>query len=481
MTGASNHDMPPANITPKQRMEISRREMPQREASERNRDFLEVNLGLTEKMAIWEAKRCLQCKKAPCIEGCPVGIDIPGFIELITEKKFLEAAALIRRDNNLPAVTGRVCPQETQCEIRCVRCKSDTPVAIGWLERFVADYEMAHRAGRVKLQREKTGKKVACVGSGPASITCGGELAKMGYDVTIFEAFHKPGGVLVYGIPEFRLPNRIVEDEIKTLTAMGVKIETNVIIGRTLTIEQLLHDPAENFDAVFIANGAGLPTFMNIPGENLKGVYSANEYLTRANLMGAYDPDSETPILYGKYVCVIGGGNTALDAVRTSKRMGAQDSYIIYRRGREQMPARIEEVAHAEEEGIKFDFLTAPVEVLGDKEGWVKAIKCIRMELGEPDQSGRRRPVPVEGSEFIIDCDMVIVAVGVNANPLLTQATPDLKLNKWGYIETDENLQTSLSGVFAGGDIVLGAATVILAMGQGKQAAKSIDNYLKEK
>jgi len=467
------------SLTAKERLAIERVRMPERGGQERARDFGEVNIGLPEKIAMQEAQRCLQCKKAPCVEGCPVGIDIPGFIKLISEGKFLEAAALVRRDNNLPAVTGRVCPQETQCEEKCVRCKSGAPVAIGWLERFVADYERAHRAGRPRVQTAKSGKRVACVGSGPAGVTCAGELAKMGHDVTVFEAFHKAGGVLVYGIPEFRLPKNIVQDEIENLKSLGVSIECNVIIGRTLTISDLLEE--EGFDAVFIANGAGLPVFMQMPGENLKGVYSANEYLTRTNLMGAYQfPECDTPIIRGKRVCVIGGGNVAMDAVRTSKRLGAEESIIVYRRAREQMPARVEEVHHAEQEGIRFEMLTNPTAVLGDDKGWVRGMTCIRMELGEPDASGRRRPVPIEGSEFEIVCDLVVVAVGTQANPLITQTTPDLKVNKWGYIEVDDNLMSSIPGVFAGGDIVRGAATVILAMGDGKKAAQSIDQYLKD-
>jgi glutamate synthase (NADPH/NADH) small chain len=474
--------------------------MPQRPGDERNKDFKEVNLGLGEQVAIREAQRCLQCKNAKCVPGCPVGIDIPGFIKLIAEGDFLAAAELIRRDNDLPAVTGRVCPQEIQCEATCVRCKSDTPVAVGWLERFVADYQMQHQtktqdtpaydlpgqarhprlrnagAGKTQDKIQKIGEKVACIGSGPAGITCAGQLARFGYDVTIFEAFHKPGGVLVYGIPEFRMPKKIVDAEIRNLKALGVKIETNVIVGRTVTIPQLMNE--EHFEAVFIAVGAGLPEFMNIPGENFKGVYSANEYLTRVNLMEAYNPDAETPIVRGKRVCVIGGGNTAMDAVRTSKRLGAEVSTIVYRRSRVEMPARIEEIHHAEEENIKFEMLTSPVEVLGDKDGWVRGLKCIRMQLGEPDSSGRRRPVPIPGSEFTIDCDLVIVAIGTGANPLLTRTTPGLKLNKWDYIETDENLMTSIPGVFAGGDIVRGSATVILAMGDGKKAASAIHSYL---
>jgi glutamate synthase (NADPH/NADH) small chain len=467
-------------LTAKERMAIPRQQMPQRDGIERSRDFKEVNLGLAEQVAIREAQRCLQCKNPKCVEGCPVGIDIPGFAKLIADGDFLAAAELVRRDNDLPAVTGRVCPQEIQCEALCVRCKSGAPVAIGWLERFVADYQMQKQTPdtrpQTQVRMKKTGKKVACIGSGPAGITCAGQLAKLGYDVTIFEAFHKAGGVLVYGIPEFRMPKKIVDAEIRNLKGLGVNIETNVIVGRTVTIPQLMND--EKFEAVFIAVGAGLPEFMNIPGENFKGVYSANEYLTRANLMEAYNPESDTPIIRGKRVCVIGGGNTAMDAVRTSKRLGADESIIVYRRSRKEMPARVEEVHHAEEETIRFEMLTAPLEVLGDKEGWVAGLKCIRMELGEPDASGRRRPVPIPGSEFVIDCDLVIVAIGIGANPLLTKTTPGLKLNKWGYIEADENLMTSIPGVFAGGDIVRGSATVILAMGDGKKAAQNIHKYL---
>jgi glutamate synthase (NADPH/NADH) small chain len=470
----------PNKLTAKERMAIPRQQMPQRDGIERSRDFKEVNLGLAEQVAIREAQRCLQCKNPKCVEGCPVGINIPGFAKLVAEGDFLAAAELVRKDNDLPAVTGRVCPQEIQCEALCVRCKSGAPVAIGWLERFVADYQMQKQTQdpRPKTQdgMKKTGKKVACIGSGPAGITCAGQLAKLGYDVTVFEAFHKAGGVLVYGIPEFRMPKKIVDAEIRNLKAQGVNIETNVIVGRTVTIPQLMND--EKFDAIFVAVGAGLPEFMNIPGENFKGVYSANEYLTRANLMEAYNPESDTPIIRGKRVCVIGGGNTAMDAVRTSKRLGADESIIVYRRSRKEMPARAEEVHHAEEETIRFEMLTAPLEVLGDKEGWVAGLKCIRMQLGEPDASGRRRPVPIPGSEFVIDCDLVIVAIGIGANPLLTRTTPGLKLNKWGYIETDENLMTSIPGVFAGGDIVRGSATVILAMGDGKKAAQNIHKYL---
>ena len=466
-------------LTTKERMAIPRQKMPERPGPQRAHDFAEVNLGLPEEIAVREAQRCIQCKKAKCIEGCPVGIDIPGFVDLVAKGDFAGAAKVLRKDNNLPAVTGRVCPQEVQCEAKCVRCKSDAPVAIGYLERFVADYEMRQDKTTPAPAAEHKGHKVACVGAGPAGITCAGELAKMGYEVTIFEAFHRPGGVLVYGIPEFRLPNEIVEREVATLEALGVTVETDVLVGQTITIKQLMEE--EGFESVFIANGAGLPTFMRVPGENLKGVYSANEYLTRSNLMGGYLADSETPLVRGKRVCVIGGGNTAMDAVRISKRLGAIESTILYRRALEQMPARVEEIHHAEEEGIRFEMLTAPTEVLGDEDGWVKGLTCIRMELGEPDDSGRRRPVPIEGSEFTTDCDLVIVAIGINANPLLTQTTEGLSVNKWGYIEVDDNMATSIPGVFAGGDIVRGAATVILAMGDGKKAADRIDKYLTEK
>ena len=472
-------------LTAKERLAIDRVRMPERPGAERATDFDEVNLGLTAELAVREAQRCLQCKKAPCVDGCPVGINIPSFLDKIANRDFLGAASLLRCDNNLPAVTGRVCPQEIQCEALCVRGKAGQPVAIGWLERFVADYEMAQQKRNSPTTAanlpEPTGCKVACVGSGPAGISCAGELAKMGHDVTIFEAFHKPGGVLVYGIPEFRLPNDIVDREIKNLKALGVKIECNVVIGRTLTIDQLLNE--EGFDAVFIANGAGLPMFLRVPGENLKGVYSANEYLTRTNLMGAYQfPNSDTPVIVGKRVCVVGGGNVAMDAVRTSKRLGADESVIIYRRALEQMPARVEEVHHAQEEGIRFEMLTNPIEVLGDDKSWVRGLRCIRMELGEPDASGRRRPIPIEGSEFDIECDLVVVAVGTGANPLMTQTTAQLKTNKWGYLEVDETtLQTTMPGVFAGGDIVRGAATDILAMGDGKKAAFAIHDYLQAK
>jgi len=442
----------------------------------RNANFNEVNLGLPEKLALMEAERCLQCKDPKCISGCPVMVNIPRFIELLSEGNLPQAAQCLLNDNALPAVTGRVCPQETQCEVECIRGHKGLPVAIGYLERFVGDWASGHRD---QLQLEKaqaSGKSVAVVGAGPGGLTAAGELAKSGHEVTVFEALHKPGGVLVYGIPEFRLPKKIVEDEVARLERAGVKIVCNTIIGRTYTLQEL----REQFDAVFIANGAGLPVFMNVPGENLKGVYSANEYLTRVNLMAAYEfPRSDTPVLKGKRIATVGGGNVAMDSARTAKRMGAESSIIVYRRTRKEMPARAEEIHHAEDEGIQFDFLVAPVEVIGNDQRWVTGLKCVQMQLGEPDASGRARPVAIPSSEFTIPCDIVVVAIGTRANPLLTSTCPELKLNKWGNIIADENGMTNLPGVFAGGDIVRGAATVILAMGDGKRAAKAIDDYLR--
>jgi glutamate synthase (NADPH/NADH) small chain len=455
-------------------MAIDRVGMPERPAEIRARDFAEVNLGYTETLAFLEADRCLQCKNPTCMDGCPVRVDIPGFIKLLQEGDVRGAARSMLTDNALPCVTGRVCPQEIQCEGRCIRAKKGPAVAIGALERFVADWANTHEGAIVLDVHEPTGRKVAIVGSGPAGLTAAGELVALGHDVTIFEAFHAPGGVLIYGIPEFRLPKDIVQQEVDRLVARGAKIETNAIIGKTWTLGEL----RERFDAVFIAVGAGLPVFMNVPGENLKGVYSANEYLTRVNLMGAWSGRTDTPVLHGQRVAVVGGGNVAMDSVRTAMRMGAATSTIVYRRGKEELPARVEEVHHAEQEGVIFEMLTAPVEVLGDENGWVTGLKCIRMELGEPDDSGRRRPNPIPGSEFVIETDMVVVAIGTRSNPLLTATAPELKISKYGYIETDEKGMTSMPGVFAGGDIVRGAATVILAMGDGKNAAHAIDEYL---
>ena len=468
-------------MTPKERMQIHRHKMPEREANVRNRDFNEVNIGFAEDTASTEAARCLQCKSSKCVEGCPVGIDIPKFVGYVEENNMTKAAEVLLDANALPGITGRVCPQEEQCEQLCVRGKGKNaePVAVGHLERYVADWARENYDVKAIIP-PPTGYKVAVVGSGPAGLTCAGELAKMGHQVTIFEALHKPGGVLVYGIPEFRLPNKIIDAEIDRLREMGVEIICNAVIGRTFTVEDLMTE--EGYHAIFVAIGAGLPMFMNIPGENLKGVYSANEYLTRVNLMGAYKfPECDTPVIAGKNVAVIGGGNVAMDSVRTSKRLGATTSTLVYRRSRAEMPARNEEIKHAEEEEIIFKLLCNPVRILGTEDGWVKGLECIEMKLGEPDDSGRRRPVPIEGSEFTVDCDVVVMALGAGANPLLPSTTPDLKLNKWGYIEADEKtLMTSMKGVFTGGDIMRGAATVILAMGDGKVAANNINEYLKK-
>jgi glutamate synthase (NADPH/NADH) small chain len=465
-------------MTAKQRLAIERQQMLERAPAERAKDFNEVNLGFTAELAKLEASRCLQCKNPKCMAGCPVGVDIKKFLELVEQGNFLAAAALMRQTNSLPALTGRVCPQEIQCEAECVRGIKGESVAIGHIERFIADCERAAGEPANVEIAEPMNKKVAIVGSGPAGLTAAADLARMGHDVTIFEAFHAPGGVLVYGIPEFRLPTKIVASEVENIKKLGVKIEFNTIIGRTYTIDELFEN---GFQAIFVANGAGLPVFLRIPGENYKGVYSANEYLTRVNLMGAHDfPNTDTPIIRGQQVAVIGGGNVAMDSVRTAKRLGAEKATIVYRRSEKEMPARVEEVHHARDEGIIFEMLSNPIRILSDEDGWVSGMECLRMELGEPDDSGRRRPVPVEGSNFTIATDVVVVAVGANANPLLSGATPDLKINKWGYIEADENLQTSKPGVFAGGDIVRGSATVILAMGDGRTAARSIDDYLKK-
>jgi glutamate synthase (NADPH/NADH) small chain len=467
-----------SKITTKQRLQIERQKMAEQAPLIRNANFGEVNLGLPEKVALIEAERCLLCRDPKCVTGCPVMVNIPRFIDLLSNGDLAGAAKSLLSDNALPSVTGRVCPQETQCEIECIRGHKGLPVAIGYLERFVGDWARG-KGDDFRLDiAPPTGRTVAVVGSGPGGLTAAGELAKFGHKVTVFEALHTPGGVLVYGIPEFRLPKKIVESEVARLEHAGVKIVCNTVIGRTFTIQELQRD----FDAVFIANGAGLPVFMEVPGENLKGVYSANEYLTRVNLMAAYDfPRADTPVLRGNRVVTVGAGNVAMDSARTAKRLGAEVSTIVYRRTRKEMPARAEEIHHAEEEGIQFEFLAAPVEVLGNEKKRVSGLKCIRMQLGEPDASGRARPVPVPGSEFVVPCDIVVVAVGTRANPLLTSTCSDLKLNKWGNIVVDENLMTSLPGVFAGGDIVRGAATVILAMGDGKRAARAIDSYLQQK
>ncbi len=461
-------------MTPKQRIAIERTAMPEQSSDIRSSNFSEVNLGLAESAAIKEAQRCLQCKHAPCVGGCPVAVRIPQFLACLAEGDIAGAAAILQADNALPATTGRVCPQETQCEAKCIRGKKGDAVAVGWLERFVADWAAANNVQTLSAPAEGSGRKVAIVGSGPSGLTAAGELARMGHDVTIFEALHATGGVLRYGIPEFRLPKKIVDREVDNLRAIGVKIECNVIVGKTLTVPQIM----EEFDACYIANGAGLPIFLNVPGENLKGVYSSNEYLTRVNLMAAYKADSPTPIARGEVAVVFGGGNTAMDSVRTTRRLGSRRAVLAYRRGREEMPARLEEVHHAEQEGVEFMFLVSPLEVLGDADGWVRGVRMQRMELREPDASGRRRPVPIAGSEFEIDTNIVIVAIGTRANPLLTATCPELKLDKWGNIVADENQMTSIPGVFAGGDIVRGGATVILAMGDGKRAAVSVDGYL---
>jgi glutamate synthase (NADPH/NADH) small chain len=463
-------------LKPAQRMKIERQAMPARDGALRVGGFAEVNLGLPEEIAVREAQRCLECKDPRCVEGCPVRIDIPEFITCLAAGDLAGAARTLLADNSLPGISGRVCPQERQCEAVCIRGKKGEPVAIGYLERFVADWARQHFC-REQGPPQRSGNKVAVVGAGPAGLTAAGELARMGHGVTIFEALHEPGGVLIYGIPEFRLPKQIVRQEVEALRKLGVRIECNVVIGRSYTIDELMG--AEGYSAVFIANGAGLPVFLGIPGENLKGVYSANEFLTRVNLMQAYDPGAETPVLRPKRAVVIGGGNVAMDSVRTARRLGSEPATLVYRRSLAEMPARVEEVHHAEEEGIAFQMLTNPLAIVGDEKGWVRALRCQRMELGEPDASGRRSPVAVAGSEFEIPCDVVIEAIGTRANPLLTATTPDLKVNAKGYIEVDGNGMTSKPGVFAGGDIVRGAATVILAMGDGKTAAAAIDRYLR--
>ncbi len=459
---------------------IPRQPMPEQNPQVRRTNFDEVPFGYPEEQAVIEASRCIQCKKPSCIAGCPVEVDIPGFIKLITERDFVGAARRIKETNSLPAICGRVCPQETQCEELCILGEKGEPVAIGRLERFAADYERNGGAVQIPKLAAPSGKKVAVVGSGPAGLTIAGDLVKLGHSVTLFEGLHKAGGVLIYGIPEFRLPKVIVDGEISYLQKMGVEIVPNVLIGRGKTVDDLLQ---EGFDAVFLGVGAGSPVFMNIPGENLSGIYSANEYLTRSNLMKAYRfPEYDTPIARGKNVAVLGAGNVTMDSARTALRLGAEKVTVVYRRTEVEMPARAEEIHHAKEEGVEFKLLTTPVEYLGDEKGWVKGMKCIRMELGEPDGSGRRRPIPVKGSEFVMDVDMVIVAIGTNANPVIPATTPGLETNRWGHIVADEETgSTSREGVYAGGDIVTGSATVILAMGAAKKAARAIDHYLKQK
>lgn len=459
--------------TKRERLAIDRQEMPSRDPELRVRSFGEVNLGFTERLAVLEARRCLDCRRATCVDGCPVGVDIPGFVTEVERGDLAAAARRLFADNALPAVTGRVCPQETQCEAACVRGRKGAPVAIGHLERYVADWARGRAPDR--SVGPPTGRRVAVVGAGPGGLTAAGELARRGHGVTVYEALHAPGGVLTYGIPEFRLPNEIVEEEVRRLEGLGVQIECNVVIGRTYTLDEL----RRGFDAVFVSVGAGLPVFLGVPGESLKGVYSANEYLTRVNLMRSYAVgESDTPVLRGERVVVIGGGNVALDAVRTARRLGASEATIVYRRGRHELPARDEEVRHAEQEGVRFRFQVSPLAVEGDADGWVAGLRCVETELGAPDDSGRRRPVPIDGSEHVVPCDVVVVAVGTRANPLLTSSAPELALTDRGYLVADDHGMTNLPGVFAGGDIVRGAATVILAMGDGKRVAAMIDAYL---
>ena len=462
--------MPPKGQTPRQHI-------PERRASERVRDFNEVPTGYSAEMAIAEASRCLQCKKATCVDGCPVCIDIRGFVKLLGEGRFIEAALKLKEETSLPAVCGRVCPQEDQCEKTCVLAKKGEPVAIGNLERFAADYEREHTGGQAGTKPEASGCSVAVVGAGPAGLTAAGELARMGHGVVVFEALHEPGGVLMYGIPEFRLPKDIVKAEADGLKGLGVEFRMDFPIGKAQSIEELFE---EGFGAIFIGTGAGLPQFLGIPGENLVGVLSANEYLTRVNLMRAWRRDGHTPVLVGKHTVVFGGGNVAMDSARTALRMGGGEVTISYRRSRAEAPARVEEVRHAEEEGIKFEFLSAPVEILGDDRGRVRAVKCIRMKLGEPDSSGRRRPVPIEKSDYTLEADLLIVAIGNRPNPLIMKSTSRLETTSWGGLKADgETGATSVPGVYAAGDIVTGAATVIEAMGAAKRAAKAIDKYIR--
>lgn len=461
------------------KLKIPRQEMPEQDQKLRVQNFLEVPYGLTTELAMLEAGRCLQCKNPKCVTGCPVNIDIPEFIRLIAEEHIEEAVAKVKERNLFPAICGRVCPQENQCEELCILGTRDHPVAIGHLERFIADYERRMDLAEVPTKTQKINKRIAVVGSGPAGLTVAADLVQEGYSVTIFEALHEPGGVLVYGIPEFRLPKAIVHYELDYLRNLGVRIETNHVIGYLYTIQELL----ENYDAIFIGVGAGLPRFMNLPGENLCRIYSANEFLTRMNLMKSYKfPETDTPMPHGEKVVIIGAGNVAMDSARSAIRTGSKEVTVIYRRSRKEMPARHEEIRHAEEEGIHFKLLTNPIRFIGDDRGWLKGIECIKMKLGEPDESGRSRPVPIEGSEFIIDCDIAVVAIGNSPNPILFNTTPDLKQNKWGCIEVNpETMETSIPNVYAGGDIVTGAATVISAMGQGRVAAEAIHQRLSGK
>lgn len=463
-------------LTPKERMQIPRVVMPAQDPDIRSRNFEEVNLGLNLEQAQREALRCLNCRHKPCVSGCPVQVSIPEFVTALAEGNLPEAARILKGDNALSAVCGRVCPQEMQCESKCIHAAKGESVAIGHLERFVADWALANPEKVAKPEvLPDSGKKVAVIGAGPAGLTAAGELRKKGHEVAIFEALHDTGGVLRYGIPEFRLPKDIIDTEVEQLVNLGVKIECNVIIGKTLTIPQL----QDEFDAVFIGNGAGLPIMLNIPGENLKGVYAANEYLTRVNLMGAgHTQDTHTPIMKGRNVAVIGAGNTAMDCVRTARRLGAEKAMIVYRRSEAEMPARLEEIHHAKEEGVELVLLTSPLGIKADENGWACALECQKMELGEPDDSGRRRPIPIEGEVFDLETDVVVNALGTQSNPILTATAPELELNRWGNIVSDDTGATSIEGVFAGGDIVRGGATVILAMGDGKRAAEAIDNYL---
>ena len=471
-----------SSLTPKERLTIPAQDMPSQDPHERRKNMFEVTTGYSQEQVRLEAMRCLQCKNAPCITGCPVAINIPGFIKAAAEGDFQKSINIIKQNNVLPAICGRVCPQEEQCQTNCTVGKvlknKGLAVSIGRIERFVADWEREN--GKIKNPEvlAQTGKKVAVIGGGPAGITVAADVRRQGHDVTMLEAFHKPGGVMVYGIPEFRLPKKIVQQEIDTLKSMGVHVETNFVVGRTRKLNDLIDK--DKFDAIFIGTGAGLPKFMNIEGENLVGVFSANEYLTRSNLMRAFDPQSHTPIYPSQKVAVLGGGNVAMDAARTAIRLGAQEVHLIYRRTEIEMPARVEEVEHAKEEGIIFHLLTNVKRIFGDKDGRVNAVECLKYELGEPDASGRRRPVVINGSEFTMDLDTVIVAIGNECNPLIKQTTPELSVNKWGNIIADENGQTSIKKVYAGGDIVLGAATVILAMGQGRKAAEAINAHLKK-